>query len=328
MTQILQPKDLKKAVEIIKAGGLVAFPTETVYGLGADARNQKALGKIFAVKKRAKNNPLNLNIADVGWINEFIEEIPTAVQKVMDAFWPGPLTIILPLKRDTLSKLITGGSASIGFRMPQNKTALALIRAVGIMVGPSANLSGKFSTTKVEHVLSDLDRKIDAILDDDENLGGIESTILDISNLAQPKILRPGAITKEMLEVFLPNIQVLESKKHYKPNVSVAIIDPQKQGWQEGIFWAKRNGQKIGLLADKKIIEKFANQVDETCVLTENNDLNLAAKQLFSGLRKLDESKQPLDVIFVQTFEGEGLALAYRNRLLKTAGLEERGFVK
>ncbi|MDR1012985.1 MAG: threonylcarbamoyl-AMP synthase [Lactobacillales bacterium] len=317
MTQILQPQDLKKAVKIIKCGGLVAFPTETVYGLGANARNQKAVRKVFAVKKRARNNPLHLNIANVNWINELEKKNPLIVQKIMDTFWPGPLTIILPLKEKTLPKEITGNLTTAGFRMPKNETALALIRAVGIMVGPSANLSGNFSPTKSKHVLSDFDGKIDAILEDDRNLSGLESTILDVSNLARPQILRPGIITKEMLEVFLPNVQLLESKNHYRFNVSVVIIDQQKQNWQKAIAWAKDKKKKIGLLADREIIKKLIKQVDKAYVLTENNDLNLAAKRLFSGLRALNESRPFLDVIFAQNFPGEGLALAYRNRLLR-----------
>ncbi|MDR0614707.1 MAG: threonylcarbamoyl-AMP synthase [Lactobacillales bacterium] len=320
MTQILQPKELKKAIKIIKQGGLVAFPTETVYGLGADAHNQEALDKIFAVKKRALNNPLHLNISDINLVNEFVKKIPATVQKVMDTFWPGPLTIILPLKKGTLPDIITGSLSAVGFRMPQNETALALIRAVGVMVGPSANVSGNFSPTRVEHVLSDLDGKIDAVLDDGESLGGIESTILDVSTLNKPQILRSGVITKKMLEEFFPNLQVVENKKHYMPNVSIIIIDSQKQDWPDAIAWAKRKRKRIGLLTDKKIIERFANHVHVTYVLTENNDINLALRRLFAGLRKLDEIKQSLDVVFVQSFEGEGLALAYRNHLLKAAG--------
>ncbi|MDR1473594.1 MAG: threonylcarbamoyl-AMP synthase [Lactobacillales bacterium] len=320
MTQILQPKEFEKAIKIIKQGGLVAFPTETVYGLGADARNQEALDKIFAVKKRSLNNPLHLNISDVNLVNEFVEKIPATVQKVMDIFWPGPLTIILPLKKGTLPDIITGSLSAVGFRMPQNEIALALIRSVGIMVGPSANISGNFSPTRVEHVLADLDGKIDAVLDDGESLGGIESTILDVSTFTQPKILRSGAITREMLEEFFPNLQVIKNKKHYMPNVSIIIINSQKQDWSDAIAWAKRKRKRIGLLTDKKIIEKFANHVHATYVLTENNDINLAVKRLFAGLRKLDKIKQSLDVVFVQSFDGEGLTLAYRNCLLKAAG--------
>jgi len=321
MTQLLQSKELEKAIKIIKQGGLVAFPTETVYGLGADARNQEALNKIFAVKKRSLNNPLHLNISDVNLVNEFVEKIPAIVQKVMDNFWPGPLTIILPLKKGTLPNIITGGLTTIGFRMPQNETALALIHAVGVMVGPSANVSGNFSPTQAEHVLADLNGKIDAVLDDGESLGGIESTILDVSTLNQPKILRSGAITKEMLEKFFPNLQVIENKKDYMPNVSIKIIDSKKQNWSDAIAWAKRKKKRIGLLTDKKIIEKFADNVHATYILTENNDINLAVKRLFAGLRKLDDNKQSLDIVFVQNFDGEGLALAYRNHLLKVAGL-------
>ncbi|MDR1522272.1 MAG: threonylcarbamoyl-AMP synthase [Streptococcaceae bacterium] len=317
MTQILQPQDLKKAVKIIKCGGLVAFPTETVYGLGADARNQEAVQKVFAVKKRAGNNPLNLNIARSSWMNEFVKEIPLIVQKITETFWPGPLTIILPFKKGTLSKIITGNFETIGFRMPKNEIALSLIRSVGVMVGPSANLSGKFSPTKVEHVLADLNGKIDAILVDDQSLDGIESTILDLSNLTQPQILRLGAITKEMLEVFFKKIQVVDNKKHYQSNALIMIINPQKQNWQKAFSWAKNKKKKIGLLADKKIIEKFTDQVNVTYILTENNDLNLASKKLFSGLRFLDKKELDLDIIFVQSFEGEGLALSYRNRLFR-----------
>ncbi|MDR3156921.1 MAG: threonylcarbamoyl-AMP synthase [Lactobacillales bacterium] len=322
MTEILKSQDLKRAIQILKNGGLVAFPTETVYGLGADAKNVTAVRRVFSVKNRDFANPLHVNIAEISWMKNIANKPSLMVQRAMEKFLPGPLTIILPLKDDVLPKEVTGGLSTVGFRIPNNDLALSLIREVGFMVGPSANTSGNFSPTSVEHVLSDLAGKIEAVLDGGDSIGGLESTVLDVSNVNNPLILRSGAVTKEDLQEFFPNIKMAEKnfKKGKNPHlmpVPIVEVNSQEQDWEELITRARFEKRKIGLLASAEIVEKFIKKVDEHYVLTYKDDVKQASKNLFAGLRMLEEVRLNLDIIFVQTFTGNGLALAYHNRLLR-----------
>jgi len=318
MTEILSPEKLSQAVKIIKNGGLVAFPTETVYGLGADALSEEAVRKIFLTKQRSFTNPLNINIADASLVEKFATNIEDRFWKIIANFWPGPLTIILPLKKASVPQEVTAGLATVGFRMPQNQLARALIKQVGAMVAPSANLSGGLSPTSFKHVLADLGGVIEAIIACDQNLGGIESTVLDLSSL-QPKILRTGAITPKMLTPFLGEIEFAKEQDlvnlgRYATNIPVAMVKWQKNNWQEAISRAQAQGEKIGILADIGVINKFSKEIAKSYVLTKGKNIDLASKNLFTGLRELTQNKN-LSIILVQTFPETDASLAYLNRL-------------
>jgi len=206
-TKLVKMDALKEAGEIIRAGGLVAFPTETVYGLGADAMNSEAAAKIYAAKGRPSDNPLIVHIADMEQVDQLAENVPEQARKIMEAFWPGPLTVILN-KKETVPDGTTGGLKTVAVRMPSHPDARALIRESGRMIAaPSANTSGRPSPTTALHVLEDMDGKIPMILDGGPVGIGIESTIVDMTGEV-PMILRPGYITKAMLESVVGTVQV------------------------------------------------------------------------------------------------------------------------
>jgi len=201
-TKKLTKQEIAQAAAAIQAGELVAFPTETVYGLGADALNEAAVKKVYQVKGRPSDNPLIVHVNNVEMVKKYVATLPEVATKLVSAFWPGPLTLIFNVPRDTFSKTVTGGLETVAFRMPDNQATLALIEQANVpLVGPSANTSGKPSPTSAEHVYHDLQGKIAAILDDGPTQIGVESTVLDLTaEDGVPVILRPGAITKEQLE--------------------------------------------------------------------------------------------------------------------------------
>src|SRR5512137_2047426 len=230
-----QKKLILTAAEVLRRGGLVAFPTETVYGLGADALNADAVKQIFVAKGRPLDNPIIVHIASVADLKALTSHVPERASLLIDRFWPGPLTLILQKSPDVPDD-VTGGLGTVAVRMPQNKIALALIKALGHPIAaPSANLSGRPSGTTAEHVLQDFAGKIDMILDGGPVTVGVESTVLDLSR-KPPAILRPGAITQEDLEPLLGRVVMgrgAESKKrspgtryrHYSPKARVTLVE-------------------------------------------------------------------------------------------------------
>ena len=234
-------KIYENAGEILRAGGLVAFPTETVYGLGADALDEAASAKIYAAKGRPSDNPLIVHIADMDAVYKLASEVPEAAVKLADRFWPGPLTMILK-KSDIVPESITGGLGTVAIRMPSHKVAAELIRSSGVYIAaPSANTSGKPSPTLARHVIKDLSGKIDMIIADDTVDIGVESTIIDLSEDV-PTILRPGFITKEMFEEVVGEVRIDPAitdgvkagvvpkapgmkYKHYAPDADLKIIE-------------------------------------------------------------------------------------------------------
>lgn len=334
-TKIFEENKIAEAAEIIQAGGLVAFPTETVYGLGADATNERAVKQVYAAKGRPSDNPLIVHIAQIQAISPYVDNFSEIAVKLMDTFWPGPLTLIFPIKEGSLSSVVTGGLSTAAFRMPNNTKTLALIKESGVpLVGPSANTSGKPSPTTAEHVFHDLKGKIAGILDDGKTVVGLESTVLDLSDPeGLPVILRPGAVTKEQLEAVVGTVLIdqhlIEENeapkapgmkyKHYAPNAQVQMISREKRNWQEAIDWAKKQQLVIGLLASRSVLETFEEQVDATYLLSEQGLVEEATQELFAGLRFLDEDASQVAVIFVETFSEDGLGAAYMNRLKKAA---------
>ncbi len=333
-TKIIQPQDIEVAVALIQAGELVAFPTETVYGLGADATNEAAVKKVYQAKGRPSDNPLIVHVAQLKTVFEYVDNFPENAQEIVRKFWPGPLTIILPVKKDRLSPFVTGGLSTAAFRMPNNEITLRFINKVGVpLVGPSANTSGRPSPTTAQHVFHDLKGKIAGIIDGGAAEVGIESTVLDFTEKT-PIILRPGAITHAQIEAVIGKVQVdkhlVEASetpkapgmkyKHYAPDVEVQMIDATKQNWQAAIEWAHGKKLAVGVLASKTIVTKYQSEVVAVYTLTEHNQIEEAMHTLFSGLRKLDEHQPALDILFVETFAEQGLAIAYMNRLKKAAG--------
>ncbi|MDR2833155.1 MAG: threonylcarbamoyl-AMP synthase [Streptococcaceae bacterium] len=334
-TNIFQKNEITKTSELIKSGKLVAFPTETVYGLGADATNEQAVKKVYEAKGRPSDNPLIVHVDGLEMVEKYAAFIPEITRVLASKYWPGPLTMILPLKENTLSSVVTGGLRTVAFRMPNNQATLALIKTSKLpLVGPSANTSGKPSPTTSGHVFHDLNGKIAGILEGGQSQIGVESTVLDLSIEGEATILRPGAITFEMLKEIIPNVSIDkhllqpdEAPKapgmkytHYSPDVQVMMIDYQKENWQEAIHWAIKKEYKIGLLADEDILSIYESKANATYSLGDANDLVKATSHLFDGLRALDESSEKLDIIFAQTYPEKGIGTALMNRLKKAAG--------
>lgn len=294
---------INQAAEIIKNGGLVAFPTETVYGLGADIFNDRAIKNIFKSKQRPFNDPLIVHIAQLDDLYKLTTEVPGIALKLAEKFWPGPLTIVLR-KSTNVSNYITSGLDTVAVRMPKNKIALALIKASKTPIAaPSANKFTRPSPTIAKHVLDDLNHKIPLILDGGQTQIGIESTVIDLTSKT-PTILRPGGVIKEKLEKILnvkintPETNIIKSPgmhyKHYCPQAKVILI------------MGKFNAQLIKDYPSKN----FA-------VIKFNKNTNYLAKTLFKKFRSLD--KQKTDTIFVESVPERGLGASLMNRIKKAA---------
>lgn len=310
---------IKKASDLIKAGKIVAFPTETVYGLGANAFDQKACKAIYKAKGRPNDNPMIVHISDQSQLEEVASDIPDTAIKLFDAFAPGPLSIILK-RSDKISDVITAGLDTVAVRIPSCEITQNLLKQAGVPIAaPSANSSGKPSGTNPEDVLEDLDGKIDAIIMGELCEIGIESTVLDLSEDA-PVILRPGAITKEMLEKVLEREikyqdDEISSKnsgpapkspglkyKHYSPNAEVIVLRGSDEAIQNRFLGlgleAKKDNKKIGIL-----------NYDNT---------DKAAQKLFQDLREMD--RQGYDLILIKALDETGLGYSVMNRILRSAG--------
>lgn len=318
------------AAQLIRQGELVAFPTETVYGLGADATNEEAIHRVYQAKGRPSDNPLIVHVQGMDDLKPFVDNLSEKAELLMSHFWPGPLTLVFKIKEGSLPSAATGGLSTAAFRMPNNTMTLKLIETAGVpIVGPSANTSGKPSPTTAQHVYHDLAGKIAGILDDGPTEIGLESTVVDMT-AEIPVILRPGAVTLEVLSDLVGEVIVDQhlttgeapkapgmKYQHYSPNARVLMIDWQKNNWQEALDWARENQLSYGVLANGKIIKTL--QASTNYQLSEGQDVQKASQRLFAGLRALDEQKEPIAVIFAETYPEEGAGLAYMNRLKKAA---------
>lgn len=325
-------KEVAQAAELIRQGELIAFPTETVYGLGANALDEQAVKQVYTVKGRPSDNPLIVHVSDFEMVKQYVTDFPKQTKTLVESFWPGPLTLIFDVKPNTFSSTVTGGLNTVAFRMPNNQKTLDLIKIAGVpLVGPSANTSGKPSPTTAKHVYHDLQGKIAGILDDGPTQIGVESTVLDLTAKdGIPVVLRPGAVTQERLEQVIGKVIVdrhlISEKeapkapgmkyKHYSPDVPVWIIEGNLQTFKKAIDWAKSKNQRIGLFADDQITELFSDEVEEVFSFGKES-VEQGTKFLFAGLRSLDQ--QDIDVIFAQAFPEFGLGIAYMNRLKKAA---------
>lgn len=326
---------LKEAGEIIRNGGLVAFPTETVYGLGGDALNPESSRKIYAAKGRPSDNPLIVHIADMEHLSRITKQIPKEAYKLAEHFWPGPLTMILP-KSDEVPTQTTGGLDTVAVRMPSHPVAMAFIKeAGGYIAAPSANLSGKPSPTLAKYVAQDMDGRIDMIIDGDGVEIGLESTIVDLTG-EKPMILRPGYITEEMLNEVLGQVEIdqtilsADSKqrpkapgmkyRHYAPKGELTIVegDPDKVASyineQTALHMAK--GEKTGVIGTSDMADSY--RADSVKIAGDRDDEEAIARQLYTFLREFDDEN--IEYMYSESFDATGMGQAVMNRLLKAAG--------
>lgn len=324
-TKIFSQNQIDDAVKILAQGDLVAFPTETVYGLGAIVTNEQAVKNVYAAKGRPSDNPLIVTVSDATMMAEYAKEVPERAQKLIKKFWPGPLTLLLYVKPHSLPKAVTGGLDTVAFRCPNDELTHELISKLGYpIVGPSANTSTKPSPTTAEHVYHDLKGKIAGIIDGGPTEVGLESTIIDLS-VATPIVLRPGAITPEELsdalgEKVLINTGKVADKdvpkapgmkyRHYAPSAPVVVVDDPND------FAHLNLTNETGVMALSKILGEIELPAANKFNLGKN--LADADHNLFGGLRYFDD-KPNIKQIFVQGFSGSEDTLAYMNRLNKAA---------
>lgn len=328
---------IKKAAHLLRNGGLVAFPTETVYGLGANGLDPGAIAKIFMAKGRPLDNPLILHIAEPGEVYGLAENVSLAAATLMKEFWPGPLTLVLP-RKSFIPDEVTAGLDTVAIRMPAHSVALALIKEAGIPVAaPSANRSGYPSPTTAFHVLDDLNGKIDAVLDAGPTGIGLESTVLDLSG-DKPVILRPGGVTKEDLEGAIGAVEVDRGIRdirfvpkspgmkytHYSPKAQVILIsgeEPKTIAEKVSAQLAQPavTQKKVGLLLSSETWA-FLGELPVTYAknLGSRSNLESIAHVLYDELRRCDQAGA--DIVLTETYKDEGLGMAIMNRLLKSAG--------
>lgn len=331
----LEEDVFRAAGEVLRSGGTVAFPTETVYGLGADALNPSAVKKIFEAKGRPQDNPLIIHVADRE-ISPYAKEIPLKAQEMMNTFWPGPLTIILK-KTDIVPLETSAGLDSVGIRMPSNEVARALIIALGHPIAaPSANISGRPSPTNFERCVEDLDGKVDMIIGDGSSIVGLESTIVDYS-VSPPRLLRPGYITYEDLLRIDQEVVYEEAKtrveeeeapkapgmkyRHYAPKAPMTIFRGETALVEEEILRQidemLKNGKTVGVFAPIERKSVYNGKNITFVSMGTQSDLGEVARNLFEGLRRFDDAQ--VDVILSEGFQEVGVSRAIMNRLKKAA---------
>ncbi|MFV0362092.1 MAG: L-threonylcarbamoyladenylate synthase [Suipraeoptans sp.] len=326
---------IEEAGNIIRNGGLVAFPTETVYGLGADALNESASYKIYEAKGRPSDNPLIVHIASYASLMEITTDLPDKTKEVADRFWPGPLTMIFN-KNEKVPLGTTGGLETVAVRMPSNPISKKLIEVSGgFVAAPSANTSGRPSPTTAAHVIEDLSGKIDAVIDGGMVNIGVESTILDMT-VEPAMILRPGAITKNMLEEVLGLVAVdstlikssdkIKPKapgmkyRHYAPKANLTIVE----GDQNKVIYKINqlvqmeisNGKSVGIIATKETCKMYTKGIIKSIGSRKKEET--IARHLYQVLREFDDEE--VDVIYSEAFDTSGIGIAIMNRLLKAAG--------
>ncbi|MEK6563683.1 MAG: L-threonylcarbamoyladenylate synthase [Candidatus Omnitrophota bacterium] len=322
-------KDLiQEAAEVIKKGGLVAFPTETVYGLGADAFNPDAVSKIFAAKERPFNDPLIVHVGDKQDLLKLSVEVYKITLDLVDAFWPGPLTLVLR-KSAIVSSIVTSGLESIAVRMPDNPIALSLIKAAMTPIAaPSANLFGRPSPVTAEHVLEDLEGKINLILDGGKTQVGVESTILDLTQTPF-RILRPGGVNLESLRTIITDIEPYQGdkilspgmfKRHYSPKARVILVEENGKAQIDRVNAIasefSRQGYGVGIMVKEENKDKYNGDFNIK-ILGQAKNLSGCAANLFTALRSFD--KDGTQVIVAEGVKEEGLGAAIMDRLRKAA---------
>jgi len=329
--------DIEKAGAIIKNGGLVAFPTETVYGLGGDALNASSSSKIYSAKGRPSDNPLIVHIAEVSALSKIVSDIPDNAYKLAEAFWPGPLTMVFN-KSDAVPMTTTGGLGTVAVRMPDDNIALEFIKASGgYIAAPSANTSGRPSPTTAQHVAEDMNGRIEMILDGGSCNIGLESTIVDLTGPV-PMILRPGYISKDMISEVVGNVTIDPAimgpmdensrpkapgmkYRHYAPKGTLCIISGSPENVcsfiSSRITADHQNGKRVGVIACDDTLLKY-KAADFLGAAGDRNDEIAISSRLYSLLRECDE--QAIDCIYSEEFDTPQLGMAIMNRLMKAAG--------
>lgn len=320
--------------ELIQNGGLVAFPTETVYGLGANGLDGEAVNRIFEAKGRPNDNPLILHVAKKSDVTKLWAHVPKLAKSLMDTFWPGPLTLIF-MKADEVPYEVTAGLETVAIRMPSDKTARLLIQKSGVPIAaPSANRSGRPSPTTAEHVLADMDGRIPLILDGGPCRYGVESTVLSL--VGEPTILRPGAVTREMLEAVIGPVRLAPSilnplgerevaaspgmkYKHYAPDAEVHVVegDPKPAAKRiRALYYAyEAEGKTVAILGTEQTMQSYRNL--NAFSLGDRNEPETLCTNLFSLLRDVGAH---CDVILAEGVDTANTGLAFMNRLLRAAG--------
>lgn len=331
----LNSEVIETAGKILREGGLVAFPTETVYGLGADALNEKAAEKIYAAKGRPSDNPLIIHITNMQDLEKIVDIIPEVAVTVAEKYWPGPLTMIFE-KSDAVPYGTTGGLDTVAVRMPDHEVARAVIDAGGgFIAAPSANTSGRPSPTKAQHVEEDLAGKIDMIVDGGAVEIGVESTILDMT-VTPPMILRPGAITKEMLTELIGEVTVDKALisanseeapkapgmkyRHYAPKADLSVVEGPMAlvipAINQMASQRVSQGYKVGIIGTEETMDKYQYGIVKSIGTRE--DESTIANHLYAILREFDTEE--VDYIYSESFATGGIGSAIMNRLLKAAG--------
>lgn len=331
-TQLLNPNEIETAAAIIKSGGLVGIPTETVYGLGANGLNPLAVRSIFQAKGRPQDNPLILHIPDASWLETYCEDIPESAWRLAKRFWPGPLTMILP-RKPLVPDVVTAGLDTVGMRCPAHSMCRDIIAAAGVPVAaPSGNTSGRPSPTTARHMLDDMDGKIDAILDGGDCQVGVESTIVDLT-CRPPRLLRPGGIPLEELLDLLPDIeldpavvrQMAEGEKprapgmkyrHYAPRAPVTVVKGSPVRSAEYILDHLTDSSWEGVICFNEFAHWYPGYLVEQ--LGGAVDTWEQARRLFRALRAMDEAG--VKHIWAQCPDDTGMGLAVVNRLSKASG--------
>ena len=332
-TQVLKPdeKALELAGELLRNAELVGMPTETVYGLAANALDGNAVEKIFKAKGRPMDNPLIVHIADISQVNDLVSSFPEKAQRLAQAFWPGALTIIMPCSGNVPFQ-VTAGLKTVAVLFPSHKTALQIIKSAGVpLAAPSANLSGSPSPTTAQHVYDDLNGRIPLIIDGGESKVGLESTVITVAT-EPPTLLRPGGITVEQLEAVIGKInidkgvtQMLDANavvaspgmkyKHYSPKARIIILNGSADEYINYI--SKNKDSSTGALC----YDSDADKLDVPYVsLGSEADYTAQAHNLFTALRQLDE--MGLKTVYARCPDTDGVGLAVYNRLIRSAGFE------
>lgn len=328
--QNIDLEELKKHAKLLKEGKTVIFPTETVYGIGADALNEDAVSKIYKAKGRPSDNPLIVHISNIDKVYELSRNVSDKAKIVMEKFWPGPLTIILP-KNKIVPNKTTGGLDTVAVRMPSNKIALKLLELSDLVVAaPSANISGRPSPTKGEHVVNEMNEKVSGIIVGDKSDFGIESTVIDFTEEI-PLILRPGVISQSDLEKVIGKVNIDKSllKKednikakapgmkytHYSPNADVFIFSGENkfENINKIIKENEAKNIKSGVICKTQNKDKYLGEV----IALGKDSLEIASN-LFDSLRQMDNKN--IDVVYAEEFEFDEVGVAVMNRLLKASG--------
>ncbi len=331
-TRLLTGHDIPAAAAILRDGGLLGIPTETVYGLGADGLNAEAVRHIFEAKGRPQDNPLILHIPDASWLSRYCHDVPASAYALAERFWPGPLTMILP-RREIVPDAVTCGLDTVGVRCPNHPVTLEIIRAAAVPVAaPSGNRSGRPSPTCARHMLEDMEGRIDAIVDGGPCGVGVESTIIDLT-VTPPRLLRPGGLPLEELREVLGEIDVDKAVlsplaagekprapgmkyRHYAPKAPVTVVTGPGEGTARYI--RERAGEHTGVICFDEFVEAFPNCVVEP--IGSASDKAEQARRVFDALRAFDRTA--VTAIYAQCPGDAGLGLAVANRLKKAAGFQ------